>query len=233
MPLLLPRIGVVVVAVQLPEAHPVGRHQLELAQELGRLPEVALGHEQPQRGAVVGLERLARVRVGQQHVVVAQELERDVGGVAAVGVGHHVGGVGHHACAVQHLAHRHAAPDGVELRPAGHAVDVRRDLALGQCHQLVPGQAQLAVHAAEDREVPAGEVELRVRPHRQHRKALGQVLAGRHPGRVDPQIAGLPPAALAEDPRGDGHAPILEPSTRQGSPVRGRYDAAPAAPGKE
>src|SRR5215216_3082830 len=34
-PLLLPRIGVVVVAVQLPEAHAVLGHQLELAQELG------------------------------------------------------------------------------------------------------------------------------------------------------------------------------------------------------
>src|SRR3954447_9409340 len=57
--LFLPRVRVVVVAVQLPEPHPVGRHQLELAQKLGRLPEVAFGHDQPQRRAMVGLERLA------------------------------------------------------------------------------------------------------------------------------------------------------------------------------
>src|SRR3954465_9230485 len=58
MPLLAPGIGVVVVAVQLPEPHPVLAHHLELAKELGRLPEVALRHEQSQRGAVVVLERL-------------------------------------------------------------------------------------------------------------------------------------------------------------------------------
>src|SRR5215216_1697205 len=60
-PLLLPGIRVVVVAVQLPEPHAVVGHELELAHELGRLPEIALGHEQSQRRAVVGFERLAVV----------------------------------------------------------------------------------------------------------------------------------------------------------------------------
>src|SRR4051812_3963140 len=41
--LFLPGVGVVVVAVELPEAHPVLGHDLQAAQELGRLPEVALG----------------------------------------------------------------------------------------------------------------------------------------------------------------------------------------------
>ena len=41
-PLFPPGVGVVVVAVELPEAHPVLAHHLELAQELRRLPEVAL-----------------------------------------------------------------------------------------------------------------------------------------------------------------------------------------------
>src|SRR5256714_4324801 len=87
-PLFLPGVGVVVVAVQLPEAHAVLAHHLELAHELRRLPEVALGHEQAQRPAVFVLERLAVERVGQQHVVVLHRLERQVRGVAAVRVGH-------------------------------------------------------------------------------------------------------------------------------------------------
>src|SRR3954452_8006888 len=102
-PLLLPRIRVVVVVAHLPEAAPVRAHHLELAQELGRLPEVALRHEQPQRRAVVVLERLAGVGVGEQDVVVAQSVERDVGGVAAVGVRHHVAARRLHARAIQHL----------------------------------------------------------------------------------------------------------------------------------
>src|SRR4051794_19377499 len=81
-PLFLPGVGVVVVAVELPEAHAVLAHQLELAHELRRLPEVALGHEQPQRPTVVVLERLAAVGVGQQDVVVQHSLQGQVGGVA-------------------------------------------------------------------------------------------------------------------------------------------------------
>src|SRR3954469_13087370 len=56
-PLLMPGVGVVVVAVELPEALAIPAHHLEPAQELRRLPEVALGDEQAQRRAVVVLER--------------------------------------------------------------------------------------------------------------------------------------------------------------------------------
>src|SRR3954453_14497241 len=62
--LLLPRVCVVVVAVELPEPLSVLGQDLEAAQELRRLPEVALGHEEAQRGAVIGLERLAPVGGG-------------------------------------------------------------------------------------------------------------------------------------------------------------------------
>src|SRR6185312_10084403 len=51
-PLFLPGVGVVVVAVQLPEAHPILAHHLELAEKLRRLPEIPLGDEQTQRRAV-------------------------------------------------------------------------------------------------------------------------------------------------------------------------------------
>src|SRR4051794_40154 len=88
-PLFLPGVRVVVVAVELPEAHPVLAHHLDATQELGRLPEVALWHEQAQRRAVIGLERLAVVGVRDQHVVVHHDIERQVGGVATVRVGHH------------------------------------------------------------------------------------------------------------------------------------------------
>src|SRR3954468_17127147 len=53
--LFLPRVGVVVVAVALPEAQPVRGRELERANPLRALPEVPLRHDQPQRVAVVGL----------------------------------------------------------------------------------------------------------------------------------------------------------------------------------
>src|SRR3954453_47744 len=113
MPLLAPGVGVVVVAVQLPEPHPVRAHHLELAQELRGLPEVALGHEQSQRRAVVVLERLAGVGVGDEHVVVEERGERDVGGVAAVRVRHPVRARRLPSRALEQVLHRHAAPLGV------------------------------------------------------------------------------------------------------------------------
>jgi hypothetical protein len=69
-PLFLPVIGVVVVAVALPEARLVVVEQLEPAQPLGALPEVAIRNDQAQRSPVVGRERLAVGLVGEQRVLV-------------------------------------------------------------------------------------------------------------------------------------------------------------------
>ena len=68
--LLEERVGVVVVAVALPEPGLVDGRELETAQPLGRLPEVALRDDQPQRIAVLEDQRLAVGLVGQQDVVV-------------------------------------------------------------------------------------------------------------------------------------------------------------------
>src|SRR5690242_9645356 len=137
-PLFLPGVGVVVVAVQLPEAHAVLAHHLELAHELRRLPEVALGHEQPQRPSVLVPQRLAVIGVGEQHVVVHHHLERKIGGVAAVRVGHHVLPGRAHASLLQEIAQKHAAPRGVELAPASDAMNIHDHVVLRQRHQLVP-----------------------------------------------------------------------------------------------
>src|SRR5262245_26174530 len=57
--LFLPGIGVVVVAVALPEAELVVVEELEAADPFGALPEVALRNQQAERVAMLGLERLA------------------------------------------------------------------------------------------------------------------------------------------------------------------------------
>src|SRR3954465_11598571 len=68
----LPRVGVVVVAVPLPEAKLVVVEELQAADPLAALPEVLLRDEEAGRVAVLQLERLAVERVGQQDVVVVE-----------------------------------------------------------------------------------------------------------------------------------------------------------------
>ena len=57
---------------------------------LRALPAIPLRHHQPQRAPMVGRKRSAVVPIGEQHVVVLQDIEGDVGRVAAVAVHHGV-----------------------------------------------------------------------------------------------------------------------------------------------
>src|SRR5688572_9700072 len=121
--LLRPRVGVHVVAVLLPEAGRVDVQELEGAQPLARLPEVELGQYEPHGAAVVGLERLAVVRQRQHHVVIAQVVERRVGGVVRVGVLQHPPRLRARPRLLEDEASGDTFPLVVQLRPASHAVD--------------------------------------------------------------------------------------------------------------
>src|SRR6185437_12332364 len=81
-PLLFPEVGVVRVAVALPEAWFVDRRELEPRQPLGALPEVLGRDEEPYRPAVLGGERRPVGLVDDERVLVLECLERDVRGVA-------------------------------------------------------------------------------------------------------------------------------------------------------
>src|SRR5258706_42813 len=73
--LLAPRIGVVVVAVLLPESRAIGGGQLQAADPPPALPEIAARHDQAQGPAGVGGELPALVSVGEQDVILHQLLE--------------------------------------------------------------------------------------------------------------------------------------------------------------
>src|SRR4051794_1778396 len=70
--LFLPGIRVVVVPVALPEPGHVVVQELEAAEPLRALPEVALRNDEPHRPPVLGVERLAVKGVGEQHVLVVE-----------------------------------------------------------------------------------------------------------------------------------------------------------------
>src|SRR4051812_32001821 len=113
--LFLPRVGVVVVAVPLPEAELVVVEELEPPDPLGALPEVALRDQEAERVAVLELERLAAERVGEHHVVIVEHRQRQVRGVPLLGVGHDVRRVRTHLRGAEDLLDRDAFPDRVEL----------------------------------------------------------------------------------------------------------------------
>ena len=79
------------------------------------------------------------------------------------------------------LLDRDALPVGVELRPAGDAVDVGVDGLARQRLELPPGQGERRVDLAPDPEVPRREVGLRHRAVVEDRELVGLVLAGRDP----------------------------------------------------
>ena len=79
-PFLLPWVGLVVVAVALPEAGLVGDRELDSAQPLRALPEVLARHDEPQRPAVLGGERLPSACVAS----IAPSWSRNDAGTLAV-----------------------------------------------------------------------------------------------------------------------------------------------------
>src|SRR5207344_3651807 len=83
-PLLAPRVTVVVIAGGLPEARLVLVQQLDPADPLRRLPEVEMWHQEAGWSTVLGRQVDAVVPVGDPCLAVEQVLERQVRGVAAV-----------------------------------------------------------------------------------------------------------------------------------------------------
>src|SRR3954454_334824 len=83
-PLFLPGIAVVVVAVALPEAGRILLRELQATDPLRALPEVQVRHEQPRRPAVLGSQRLASVFVHDPRLAARHLVERNVGRVDAV-----------------------------------------------------------------------------------------------------------------------------------------------------
>src|SRR3954469_6520026 len=77
-PLLFPRVGMVVVAAGLPEAGLVVLDEPHAGEPLRALPEVEVRNQAADRSAVIERERLAVDPVGDHRVVGGRFLQRDV-----------------------------------------------------------------------------------------------------------------------------------------------------------
>src|SRR5581483_10410466 len=156
-----PGVGVVVVAVALPEAGLVDRRELDSAQPLGALPEVLARDDEAQRIAVLRMrddEVRRRLRPGElRELAPVDALEARV-----------------------ELRPARDAVDVLHVRAARQLVELLpRELEL---------LLHLAEDAERpSREVGV----LGDRAGVQHRPLLRQVLPGRQPGRVEPRVAHL------------------------------------------
>src|SRR5215216_2102479 len=150
--LLAPRVTVVVVAQGLPEARLVVVEQPEPPDPLGALPEVEVRDEQAGGAAVFRFERGAVVGVGDPGSATRYVLERQIGGVAAVGEGEHV------LCTrldpFEQGIYGHSFPAGAELRPLRDAVDVAGDLLRWERPEPFPRPSLRLIDLTRDREIP-------------------------------------------------------------------------------
>src|SRR5438309_390227 len=124
-PLFLPGVSAVVVAVGLPEPRLVVVEELEPSNPLRTLPEVEVRDEHPGRAAVDRLEGLAVVLVRNPCLTVGDIDQREVRRVAAIAERQHEVGGG--IDVLEQGVDRHAAPWSAELGPLRDAVNVGRD----------------------------------------------------------------------------------------------------------
>src|SRR5262245_26104836 len=138
-PLFAPRIAIAVVPVQFPEPGLVVLHEAQSSYPLGGLPEIEVRHQEACRASMLGCERLALVLPDDERLSFQQILYREVGRVAPVAKCHHVRRrwvlePGH----LEDAINGDAAPLGVELRPARHAVNIHDDLRRTERTKLFP-----------------------------------------------------------------------------------------------
>src|SRR5215468_3302535 len=183
-PLLLPGVGVVVIAVALPETGPVGRRELDPVQPLRAFPEVARWDEETHRTAVLRGQRLAVGFVRDERVLFVERREGHVLGVAGRGVGDREMRRLLRLAECRKLPPVDPAESGVEAAPPRDAMDVRRDFGRRQRPQLLVVECDLLLDLAEDPQLPGGDVDVRNVPRVENGPLLGQVLARRQTRRV-------------------------------------------------
>src|SRR4051794_6638816 len=181
-PLLLPRVAPVVVAVLLPEAGLVALHHGDPADPLGALPEVQVWHQHPHRAAVLDRQGLTVELPDHPGLAAGDVLDRQVGGVAGLRRRHDEAPLGGGPGDVQQRVDADAAEPGVELRPGRDAVDVTAVLGAGQRMRLVPAPGGRVLDLAVDADAPRLGRDPRRRLGGEHRPVTAHVvLAGWQP----------------------------------------------------
>src|ERR1041384_6749063 len=191
--LFFPRIGVVVVAADLPVARLVVLDEAHAGDPLGALPEVEIGDQTADRRAVLERERLAAEPPGHHGGVGGGLLERSIRGVAVRRLEDDEARLGLDLRALGQRRDLDAAPQPADQRPAGDAGDVGLLLDHRQLEQ--PGVVDLERRLDRTVDAQPEVADVAVALRAAHRpELLERALPGRQPGLA---IAALLGARLA------------------------------------
>ena len=146
--------------------------ELDTGQPFRALPRVTLWHHQAHRTAMLGRERFSENAMGQNHIVVEQGFQRQVGGVLVGAVQGHETGLIRRLGAQDYFARRHPLPVHVELRPACDAVKIAGQLDLRQGVECLPVELDFIRDHAEYPQIPTGRRDLRRQSDIEHRKIV-------------------------------------------------------------
>ncbi len=149
------------VSVGFPEAGGVGVHEADASDPFSGFPEVEVGDDHSDGSAMGRVEGCAVESVGEHRFAVNDVGGWQIGGVAAVAVGHEEFGRVVDAGVGQEVVDEDASPVGVEFAPLCDAVDVGVDVGLWESHHLVPVPDSEVFAVVVDAEGPCGGVDAR------------------------------------------------------------------------
>src|SRR5260370_14758351 len=179
MALLLPRFAAVVIAADLPVARRILLKEFDALQPLRAFPEIEMRHHQSHRAAVLLLQWLPRPGVRQQGVLCGKILQRQIGGVAVMGMEHGKPRFVARPAGIKEIAGRQPRPLVVVARPRGHAMDVGSELCLRLRRELRKIPENRILNRAVDVEPPALAGNLRRKAEVEGGPVPGQMLPRR------------------------------------------------------
>ena len=139
----LPRISDIVIARTFPVTGDVPIGQFDLIHPLSALPRKEFWNNQTHWPTVISVDWLSIVCVSQDHIIILQRLQRNIGCPAVI-VGSYEGKFcrREHVGLSQQMANRNASPQITESRPCGDAMKVGKDLNPRQLPKLFQRKLQ-------------------------------------------------------------------------------------------
>ena len=178
-PLFFPRVAVVVVAANLPEAESILGEEGDAFDKFCALPSVELGDDDAGGAAVFAGDRGAAKLGRYEHIVIETLRERDIRRVAIVAREINKLRLRFRLNEFEQGGERHAAPRAVVFAPSGHAVKITFIGDLGKGIKLGPRKDGWFFHESIDGQGPILQGNLGLHAEVEHRKSRGEFLAGR------------------------------------------------------
>src|SRR5262249_37341599 len=175
--LFLPRIALIVISANLPEAWSVFGEKLDPIDPFRALPEIPIGNDSPHWSSMLARKWLSFPGMREKDVFVGKRLERYVCRVAIIGVQHHVARFRHWPHQVDQCAACHAAPVIVVPAPSGYTMDIACRLDLRQSQKLRERKGHGLLNNTANPQTPIFGFHVRLNPEIEHRPVRHQLLS--------------------------------------------------------